>query len=60
MKKMINHLILEHDFNVASCEQLNESIYDFLTDLIDDDVSPLMEEDKEIRDCCGFFLSSVY
>ncbi|MGI6735362.1 MAG: hypothetical protein ACOX3C_04165 [Bacilli bacterium] len=44
-------LILEHDFNVASCEQLNESIYDFLTDLIDDDVSPLMEEIlKEIRD----------
>ncbi|OQC50075.1 MAG: hypothetical protein BWX57_00520 [Tenericutes bacterium ADurb.Bin024] len=37
-------IIIEHDFNVASAEQLSESIYDFLVDLVDDDVSPLIEE----------------
>lgn len=46
-----NTLILEHDFNAASVEQLSESIYDFLVDVVDEDVSPLIEELlKEIRD----------
>jgi hypothetical protein len=32
-------------------EQLSESIYDFLVDVVDEDVSPLIEELlKEIRD----------
>lgn len=46
-----NTLILEHDFNAASVEQLSESIYDFLVDVVDEDVSPLIEELlKEFRD----------
>jgi hypothetical protein len=45
------YLTLEHDFNAASLEQVNESIYDFLNDLLDDDVSPLMEKIlKKMRD----------
>jgi len=45
------YLTLEHDFNAASLEQVNESIYDFLNDLLDDDVSPLMEKVlKKMRD----------
>lgn len=45
------YLTLEHDFNAASLEQVNESIYDFLNDLLDDDVSPLVETLlKKMRD----------
>lgn len=38
------YMTIEHDFNAASLEQVNESIYDFLSDLVDDDVSPLIEK----------------
>lgn len=38
----VPYLTIEHDFSAASMEQVNEAVYDFLTDLIDDDVSPIM------------------
>lgn len=38
------YLTLEHDFSGASMEQVNEAIYDFLNDIIDDDVSPVIEK----------------
>lgn len=45
------YLTLEHDFSAFNLEQVNESIYDFINDLIDDDVSPIIEELlKKMRD----------
>lgn len=38
------YLTIEHDFNAANLEQVNESIYDFLNDLVDDDITPLIEK----------------
>lgn len=38
------YLTIEQDFNAVNLEQVKESIYDFLNDLIDDDVTPLIEE----------------
>ncbi len=44
-------LTIEQDFNAASIEQVNESIYDFLNDLLDDDVAPHIENLlKKMRD----------
>lgn len=37
-------IIIEHDFNAANIEQVNEAIYDFFNDLVDDDVTPILEE----------------
>lgn len=38
------YLTIEQDFNAVNLEQVKESLYDFLNDLIDDDVTPLIEE----------------
>ncbi len=37
------YLTLEHDFAALNLEQVNEALYDFLNDVIDEDVSPLLE-----------------
>ncbi|MFA5660011.1 MAG: hypothetical protein WC968_01255 [Bacilli bacterium] len=37
------YLTIEQDFNAANVDQVKESMYDFLNDLIDDDVTPQIE-----------------
>ena len=39
----VPYLTIEHDFSALNLEQVSEAIYDFMSDLIDDDVSPLIE-----------------
>ncbi len=37
------YLTIEHDFAALNLEQVNEALYDFLNDVIDEDVSPHLE-----------------
>lgn len=38
------YLTIEHDFAALNLEQVNEALYDFLNDIIDEDVSPYLEK----------------